>query len=289
MKSTKILVTGSNGQLGSEIRLVSSKHIEFEFTFVDVAEMDLGKSESIKSYFEHRDFDFIINCAAYTAVDKAEEEPTVALAVNALAVKTLAELCLKKKMRLIHISTDYVFGGKVSDPIDELAVPNPISVYGQTKLAGEQYVLQLLPNAYIIRTAWVYSEFGKNFVKTISTLARQREQLNVVADQIGSPTSARDLATTILAIITNILSGNDKPGIYHFSNEGTISWYDFAFFIVNELNLSCKVNPIKTSEYKTLAERPAYSVLDKTKIKSVFKIEIPHWFTSLKVCLKELD
>lgn len=279
----RILVTGSNGQLGSELKAIS-KNYSFVFSFVDVADLDL--TGNVKPFFNENVFDYVINCAAYTAVDKAEEEKALCMKVNADAVGSLAAISKEKNIRLIHISTDYVFDGEFNQPIDESAKPNPLSVYGVTKLEGEKRVTQLLHNAYIIRTAWVYSTFGKNFVKTIAGLARQKPELNVVADQFGSPTYARDLAVAIMAIIT---SDVDRPGIYHYSNEGAITWYDFAMFIKDHYGFNCKIMPIKTPEYKTAAVRPKFSVLDKTKFKKTFAVDIPHWSHSLKECLNKLE
>lgn len=284
----KILVTGSKGQLGSEIRYLSPS-TPYQFTFVDLEEMDLGDESAIHRFFEGKKFDFIINCAAYTAVDKAQEDSTLAYRINSDAVRVIAGICLEKKIRLIHISTDYVFDGAGNQPIAVTASPNPLSVYGKSKLAGEQHVLKLLKDAYIIRTAWVYSTFGKNFVKTIAKLAHERDTLGVVYDQIGSPTYARDLADTILRMVNKITTGEqDKPGIYHYTNEGVISWYDLAAFIVGYYKLPCRVKPITTEEYKTLAVRPKFSVLDKTGLKTSFAIDIPHWHKSLLSCLGEL-
>lgn len=283
----RILVTGANGQLGNEIRRIASN--SYQYTFVDLEEMDLSDEQSIAAFFEGKDFDFLINCAAYTAVDRAEEESALAYLINAAAVKTIATICRERKIRLIHISTDYVFDGEGNQPITETATPNPLSVYGKSKLAGERHVQKILEDAYIIRTAWVYSTFGKNFVKTIIKLAKERGSLGVVYDQIGSPTYAKDLAGAIIKIIQAIESGRtDKPGIYHYTNEGVISWYDLAYFIVQYYNLRCRINPITTDEYKTLAVRPKFSVLDKRNLKSTFGIEIPHWHESLSDCLREL-
>lgn len=286
----KILVTGSKGQLGSELKKLGTSSTQHIFTFIDIEEIDLANRKEIQTFFEGKYFDFIINCAAYTAVDKAEEDVDTAFLVNSEAVRTLAEICRDKNIRMIHISTDYVFDGLGNDLIKEDAVPNPLSVYGRSKLAGEKFILATLPNAYIIRTAWVYSLFGKNFVKTIATLAKNRESLNVVTDQIGSPTSAKDLAVTILHIIDTICFKNiDVPGTYHYSNEGVISWFDFAYFIVNHYKFSCRINAIPSEEYKTLATRPKFSALDKRKIKQTFGIKIPHWHESLAECLTELE
>ena len=288
MKS--ILVTGSNGQLGSELKSLASQHPSYDFTFVDIAELDITNEQAVRSFAKNKTFHFVINCAAYTAVDKAEEEKAIAEKVNATAVKIIAELCKEKNARLIHISTDYVFDGEFNQPIEETAIPNPLSVYGKTKLEGEKYVESILSDAYIIRTAWVYSTFGKNFVKTIYNLAKQKPELNVVSDQYGSPTYARDLAAAILVIVDSIANGvKDQPGVYHYSNQGAISWFDFAYFIKEHFHLPCRVNAIRTWEYKTAAARPKFSVLDKNKIKTTFGITIPHWSQSLSECLNKID
>lgn len=283
-----ILVTGSKGQLGNEIRVLSPSFDQFRFTFIDMEEIDLAEEGSIKSYFKDKTFDAIIHCAAYTAVDLAEDQPDLAFKVNSESVRLLAEIARDKGMRIFHVSTDYVFEGSANKPITEEQQPAPLSVYGHSKLQGEQHLLSILPNAYIIRTAWVYSTFGKNFVKTMMTLGRQRPELNVVADQIGSPTYAHDLAHTLLTIADAALSGkNDQPGIYHYSNDGVISWYDFAHFIIRYYNLPCTVKPIRSSEYKTKAARPEFSVLDKRKIRETFGIEVKHWHDSLLKCLEK--
>lgn len=286
----QILVTGANGQLGSELRELSRQHPLFSFTFIDIGELDLLNEPATREFFLKDRFDFIINCAAYTAVDRAETEKQICQQVNAGAVRLLATLAKENRSRLIHISTDYVFDGEFNQPIDESARPNPLSVYGITKLEGEQHVQQILGDAYIIRTAWVYSTFGKNFVKTIAGLAKARPELTVIADQFGSPTYARDLAVAIMAIVNSISeSRTDQPGTYHFANEGAITWYDFAVFINEHFGFPCNVKPIKTSEYKTAAVRPKFSVLDKTKIKKTFGIDIPHWSRSLKECLNKIE
>lgn len=284
----RILVTGSKGQLGSEIARLAASHFGDQFTFVDIDEMDLGSKDAIEKYFEDKQFELIINCAAFTAVDKAEEDTVLAYKINAEAVGTIAAICKRKAIRLIHISTDYVFDGEGNRPITEDAKPNPLSVYGKSKLEGELAVMRILDNAYVIRTAWVYSTFGKNFVKTIAKLARERDVLNVVDDQIGSPTYARDLATAILEIVSSIKNGVDVPGVYHYTNEGVISWFDLASFIVRYYNLTCKINPIPSEEYKTLAVRPKFSVLNKRKIKETFGVDIPYWYDSLIECLKDI-
>ncbi len=276
----KILVTGAKGQLGSEIRYLS-KGQSHQFDFIDFEELDLTKSDLIVPFLSSKQPDFIINCAAYTAVDKAEDEPELAVQINKIAPAEIAKYCKESGCRLIHISTDYIFDGNFSRPINEEDSPNPKSVYGQTKLDGERAVQALLNDAYIIRTSWVYSSFGNNFVKTMLRLGSEKEEISVVADQYGTPTWARDLADTVLQIVNQITNGNDQPGIYHFSNEGEISWYDFAVEIMKQAKLKCKVNPISTSDYPTRAKRPQYSVLDKSKIASTFKVKIPLWSDSL--------
>jgi len=284
----KILVTGAEGQLGSEIRELSSKS-KYSFEFIDRSELDLTKLESIIPFLESSSPDFMINCAAYTAVDKAEDESEIAQLINAKAPEVMASYCKKNSRRLIHISTDYVFDGNFNKPIIEEDIPNPQSVYGKTKLDGEKAINQLLDNAYIIRTAWVYSSFGNNFVKTMLRLGKEKNEINVVSDQVGSPTYARNLAEAILSIIKEINTDNDLPGVYHFSNGGVCSWYEFASEIMRQAGLSCKVNPISTSEFPTKAKRPAYSVLDKTKIKRHFKLKSKSWSKSLNECLSELN
>lgn len=283
----KILVTGANGQLGSEIKQLSTKN-DYNFEFIDREELDLNNLGSIGQFLNISNPNFIINCAAYTAVDKAEDEPELARIINADAPNEIAKFCKANCSRLIHISTDYVFDGDFDRPIKESDRPNPKSVYGKTKLEGEKAVNEILDSAYIIRTAWVYSAFGSNFVKTMLRLGKEREELNVVDDQIGSPTYARDLAAAILHIIQEIEKGNDQPGLYHFSNEGVCSWYDFACEIMEIAELDCKVNAIPTSEFPTKAKRPAYSVLDKTKLKQAYGIGIKHWSNSLSNCLSEI-
>lgn len=276
----KILVTGAKGQLGSEIRELSSSS-DYRFEFIDQEELDLTDLDSIESFLRQSNPDSIINCAAYTAVDKAEDEPEIAQKINAGAPGKIAQFCQKNNTRLIHISTDYVFDGDFNRPINEEDHPNPQSVYGKTKLDGENAVSDNFENAYIIRTAWVYSSFGSNFVKTMLRLGKEKKEVNVVSDQIGSPTYAHDLAQAILHIIKEIEGGNDQPGIYHFSNEGVCSWYDFATEIMRLADLDCKVNPISTTEFPTKAKRPAYSVLDKGKIKNNFNIKAYNWIESL--------
>lgn len=289
MKKPIILVTGSDGQLGSELKRASGNFHSFQFLFIDKKDLDLSDENAFKSYAENFEIKYIINCAAYTAVDLAEKETELAVAVNEFVPGMLASYCKEKAIRMIHISTDYVFDGNGNRPINESDSPNPLSVYGHTKLNGERKVLEILSDAYILRTAWVYSLFGKNFVKTMLTLGKQRNELNVVYDQVGTPTNAADLASAILQIIVSIESGQDSPGVYHYSNEGVTSWYDFATLIMRLGSLSCKVNPISSHEYPTDAKRPTFSVLDKSKIKRTFEIQIPHWTESLEKTIKELS
>lgn len=286
----KTLVTGAQGQLGSEIRDISTNFPQFDFAFVDVAELDLTDKGKVSDFITKNNFRVIINCAAFTAVDVAEDQQELAFAVNAEAVRTIAEICKQNKIRLIHISTDYVFDGESNQPMAEDDSTNPLSVYGVSKLKGEQHVQSILEDAYIIRTAWVYSTYGKNFVKTIANLGRQRPELRVVDDQIGTPTYAYDLAAAILEILTQVFSsGKDVPGIYHYTNEGVISWYDLAHFILKYYNLPCVLKPIPSEEYKTRAVRPKFSLLSKRKIRDTFAITPPHWHDSLMKCLEKMQ
>ncbi|MDZ7646823.1 MAG: dTDP-4-dehydrorhamnose reductase [Cytophagales bacterium] len=261
----------------------------YEFLFITKQEVDLTSESSFISYANNYQINYLINCAAYTSVDLAEKETLLATLVNESVPEMLARYCKEKAVRMIHISTDYVFDGSAHKPIAEINLPNPLSVYGRTKLNGENRVLDTLTNSYIIRTSWVYSIFGNNFVKTIINLGKQRDELNVVFDQIGTPTSAEDLAKAILSIIGSIETGIDAPGIYNYTNEGVISWYDFAVEIVRLSNLKCKVNPILSHEYPTAAKRPFFGVLDKSKIKKIFDLDIPHWADSLKKTTKYLS
>ena len=281
----KILVTGANGQLGSEIKELAPNYPHFEFVFTDIADFPLDNEQEIKSNFNTIQPDIVINCAAYTAVDKAENDPIVADAINHLAVATLATLCHDSGTKLIHISTDYVFDGTSPVAYTETDQPNPKSVYGLTKLAGEIACSKNCPESIIIRTAWVYSEFGNNFVKTMLRLMTERDELNVVNDQIGSPTYAADLAQ---AIVTILDSNKWEPGIYHYSNEGAISWFDFAEAIKEIAHKTCVINGIPASNYPTPAERPAYSLLDKSKIQIVYGIEPIDYKVSLGIMMDRL-
>jgi len=288
----KILVTGKNGQLGRSIQKLISNYDDHEFTLTDRGELDLSSPESISKYFDtHSHFDVIINCAAYTAVDRAEEEADLANRINHLAVKKLAEFANSQNAKLIHISTDYVFDGQNKSLYLESDNPNPINVYGKTKLLGEKVALETMPNnAMIIRTSWVYSEFGNNFVKTMLKLGYEKNEINVVSDQIGSPTYARDLAMVILNIIfSDSFKEKSFPAeIFHFSNLGEASWSDFAKEIFKLSNLNCKVTPIGSEQYPTPAIRPQNTTLSKVKITNHFKLQIPSWQQSLKECLNEI-
>ena len=282
-----VLVTGADGQLGSELRLLSARAEEYVFTFIGRAHVDLTESQKIEKYFEDKSFDAIINCAAYTAVDKAESEPILADSVNHKAVETLAHVAKTKGMSLIHISTDYVFDGSNFKPYTESDPTNPQGVYGQTKLDGEKAMRAINPpRSVIIRTSWVYSGFGNNFVKTMLRLGQERDELGVIFDQVGTPTYARDLAETLLAMLPRLES--EGVEIYHYSNEGVCSWYDFAKAIFELSGVGCRVNAIETKEYPTPATRPHYSLLNKTKIKRDHGLEIPYWRDSLKVCLETM-
>lgn len=275
-----ILVTGANGQLGSELRKMGFTHLD-EVYFTDVEELDITDYTAIEHFVKEHEIDTIINCAAYTSVDKAEEVPELAAKINTEAVANLAKVAAREDCLLIHVSTDYVFDGNGSVPYTEKDKPCPTSVYGRTKLAGEQAILKSGCFHIIIRTAWLYSTFGNNFVKTILRLAGERPEITVVADQIGTPTYAEDLARAIVAIMGSE-ERIEHEGIYHFSNEGVCSWYDFAREIVRLSGKECKVVPVTTAEYPTKTQRPAYSVLDKTKIRDTFGIEVPEWKNALE-------
>ncbi len=283
----KILVTGANGQLGSEFQALAGESVH-DFRFCDVDEMDLSKESSILSFLSGKKFDVIINCGAYTNVDGAEDNESLAAAINADAPGILAKYCANTNTRLIHISTDYVFDGQGNVPLSEEMSPNPISAYGRSKLEGEKKVFEILDNAYIIRTSWVYSSYGNNFLKTMLHLGKERKSLNVVYDQIGTPTYAADLALSVINIIDQ-WKHNDQPGLYHFSNNGVTSWYDFAKAIFDLSDLGCEVNPIRSSAFPTKAVRPAFSLLAKEKISQTFDLTIPYWKYSLAKCITLLE
>ena len=277
-----ILVTGANGQLGQEFQQLEKNFPSLNFLFVSKNELSIADENAVNTFFKNKQIDICINCAAYTAVDKAETEKETAIAVNAIAVGYLAKACKNHNAKFIHISTDYVFDGKGIKPFTENDQTNPVNFYGQTKLSGELNALKENEETIIIRTAWVYSSFGNNFVKTMIRLMNERESIGVVNDQYGCPTFAADLAQAIMQII---VSNNFIAGIYHYSNKGKISWYDFAKEISQQINSHCVVNEITTSQFPTPAARPSYSVLDTSKIAETFNITIPEWKESLQKCL----
>lgn len=288
----KILVTGSNGQLGQSLNAIVNQHPNYQFTFAHRADLDLSDAQNISDFFQNKSFDLIINCAAHTAVDTAESEPELANQLNHLAVKQLAEIAQQNNMKLIHISTDYVFNGRQYRPYIESDQVDPQSVYGLSKLKGEQALLAALPNkGLIIRTSWVYSEYGNNFVKTMIKLGQSRDNLNVIFDQVGTPTYAHDLATAIMAIVSSDSFNQDTftSDIVHYSNEGVCSWYDFAKTIFEQFGITCDVSPIETKDYPTPATRPHYSLLNKAKIKDKYAIVIPYWKDALVQCLTTLQ
>lgn len=281
-----ILVTGANGQLGNEFRQLAMSFPQYKFFFVTREELNIADHDAVNIFFNTSSPTYCINCAAYTAVDKAETEVGEAFNVNSKATAVLASACKKNNTRFIHISTDYVFDGTASVPYTEASKTNPVSVYGKSKMEGEQKAMELNPGSIIIRTAWVYSQFGKNFVKTMLRLMNDKPEIGVVNDQVGSPTYAADIAAAVMKIIS---SGDWHPGIYHFSNQGIISWFDFATAIKELTGSSCKVNAITTAQYPTPAKRPAYSVMDSTKISTTFDIPLTGWKQSLQVCLQRIN
>jgi len=283
----KILVTGSNGQLGSEIRKLEKEFPGFQFVFTDIEELDLLDFAAVDKFVSLGEFSFCLNCAAYTAVDKAEDEEELAMNINVDAVVNLAKVCDQNKVFLIHISTDYVFNGESHRPYIETDPAIPNSVYGWSKLKGEDAVFENSSRAIIIRTSWLCSSFGNNFVKTMLRLGKERGEIGVVFDQVGTPTFAADLAKAML-IIAQQTDLKPIQGIYHFSNEGAVSWYDFAKAIMEEAGLNCKVNPIESKDFPTKAKRPFYSVLNKAKIKKDCQIEIPYWRDSLRKTINEI-
>ena len=286
----KILVTGGNGQLGKELQELSPVYSQFEFFFLTREDMPIDQFELVRNYFNTLKPAYCVNCAAYTAVDKAESEKDLAFQINGEAVGVLAAVCKEHTTKFIHISTDYVFNGEGTYPYTENFPTDPINVYGASKLEGEIEVAQLNPGSIIIRTSWVYSSFGKNFVKTMVRLMNEKDEVKVINDQIGSPTYAADIAEVILKIIANSQAQNSswKPGLYHFTNEGILSWYDFALAIKEITGSPCNIRPIPTSEYPTPAKRPAYSVLDKTKIQKNFGIQLKDWKKSLAICIEKI-
>jgi dTDP-4-dehydrorhamnose reductase len=281
----RILVTGSHGQLGRCIQDLAIENPKEEFVFTDYQELDITQTDKVNDFFANRSFDYCINCAAYTSVDTAENEPDIVFKINAEGPKNLAKACLDFGCILIHISTDFVFDGTKKTPYTEEDIPNPINVYGASKLKGELNLKQILDKYFIIRTSWVYSEHGSNFLKTMLRLGKERDELKVVNDQMGSPTYAADLAAFIIFLI---IHKKDEYGLFHFSNQGSISWYDFAKTILKLISSNCEILPITTVDYPTAAIRPSYSVLDKTKVKKLFKIDIPEWEASLTHCLNKI-
>jgi dTDP-4-dehydrorhamnose reductase len=286
----KILVTGAYGQLGSELKEIEMQFPNYQFLFTDIDTLDLTNEIAIESYFTKNQPNYIINCAAYTAVDKAETDQELAKKVNTLAPKLLGRFSKKTSARFIHISTDYVFDGDANQPYSETDKVNPQGVYGKTKLEGELNCISENPNSVIIRTSWLYSGFGNNFVKTMLHLGTERDELNVVYDQFGTPTYAADLAQTILSIIQVSEKDSTKfiPGIYHYSNEGVASWYDFANAIFEISKIECAIKPVLSDQFPTPAKRPHFSVLNKSKIRNNFSLEIPYWKDSLRKCLEKI-
>lgn len=276
---TKILVTGGNGQLAQCLKDVVKNNDELDVNFQDLPELDITNKQQLVSYFLKNELDYCINCAAYTAVDLAEELSDLAYAVNAEGPKNLAEVCKKYEVKFLHISTDFVFDGKKQTPYIETDMPNPLGVYGKSKWQGERNIQEIMEDYFILRTSWLYSEYGNNFMKTMLKLSETRDEINVISDQIGSPTYAGDLAEVLIKIV---LSSSTNYGLYHFSNSGAISWYDFAVEIFTQFGKKIEVKPIKTEDYPTAAKRPKFSVLDTTKIENNFDCTLKDWQGSLK-------
>ena len=283
-----ILITGANGQLGNDIRKVAIQFPQFQYFFTDIAELDICNLTTIKTFLQENNISYIVNCAAYTAVDKAEDDIELCYKINRDAIKNLAEAA-NGKAKIIHVSTDYVFDGKGTCPYEESDATNPQSVYGKSKLDGEDVLLASCPESIVVRTAWLYSIYGNNFVKTMLRLGKEKPELNIIHDQKGTPTYAADLAQAMLSIVVYTEKENKFPaGIYHYSNEGETTWCDFTKKILVLAGINdCKVNPITTDQYPTRAARPMYSVLNKTKIKETFKIVVPQWEQSLQKCLNK--
>ena len=286
----RVLITGSNGQLGSEIKELENNDKKVDLIFKDLPELDICNFKALQAFILDNNINAVINCAAYTAVDKAEEDEQIAKKVNSEGVSNIVKALQKVNGKLIHISTDYVFDGNNFSPYKELDPVSPIGVYGETKRAGELSVINSDIDSIVIRTSWLYSSYGNNFVKTMLRLGNEKENLGVIFDQVGTPTYARDLAKTCLDILSDAGSTNisKKGSLYHYSNEGVASWYDFAISIMELGGENCKVKPIQTKDYPTLAKRPHFSVLNKSKIKTDFKIEIPYWRDSLKDCIEKI-
>ena len=287
----RVLITGSNGQLGSEIKELAFEYENLECIFKDLPELDICDTDALNTFIIDQHINAVINCAGYTAVDKAEENPEIAEQVNSKGVLNLVNALEKVDGKLIHISTDYVFDGNHSQPYNESDSVSPIGVYGETKRAGELAVLNSSIDALVIRTSWLYSAYGNNFVKTMLRIGNKKKSIQVVSDQKGTPTYAKDLAKTCLDILSDASSTNlsKKGSLYHYSNEGVTSWYDFATAIMEISNIDCQLISIETKDYPTQARRPMYSVLDKSKIKSDFRVTIPHWRDSLANCIKKIN
>ncbi len=283
-----ILVTGANGQLGNSLRRQAKKNEQYKYVFTDIDSLDITNKEAFQEFAQAHTANYIINCAAYTAVDKAEDDEIMCLRINRDAVRNVGEAAMAIGAKVIHLSTDYVFDGTNSIPYVETDYTCPMSAYGRSKQAGELILRAVCKEAVIIRTAWLYSEFGNNFLKTMARLGKEKDELGVVFDQVGTPTYAGDLATAILSIIDSCEKGEFVKGIYHYSNEGVCSWFDFARKIFKLTGIECKLNPIETKDFPTRATRPQYSVLNKGKIKKTYNLTIPHWEDSLKEMISRL-
>ena len=284
-----IWVTGANGQLPSEIKILSSQFSGCRFLFTNREQVPIENYEAVSIFFQQEAIDIVINCAAYTAVDKAESDRDRAFAINAYAVEDLAKTSLKKNATFIHVSTDYVYDGRKSEPLKESDPTGPVNVYGESKLKGEQLALAANPGSIIIRTSWVYSSFGNNFVKTMMRLFSEKKEINVVNDQVGCPTYAADLAKTILRFVNRIAKGEKFAGIYNYSNSGATTWYEFAKEISSDVGSACIINPVPTSSFPTPAKRPLYSLMDTSKISDALQMAIPDWKESLKVCIRRIQ
>lgn len=284
-----ILITGANGQLGNEMRLLEKQYVDYHFVFTDVADLDITDLSAIQTLMHQEKINVVVNCAAYTNVDKAEDDEATAMLINAKAVENLALACKAADALLFHVSTDYVFQGNTCLPCTEEQATNPLGVYGRTKLVGEKYIAAVGCKHIIFRTAWLYSSFGRNFVKIMRQLTAERSALKVVFDQVGTPTYAGDLAAVIMSIIAQNKCQEQYQGIYHFSNEGVCSWYDFAQEIATLSGNSCDIQPCHSDEFPSKVKRPHFSVLDKTKLKTTFDITLPYWKDSLKTCIQLLE
>lgn len=283
-----ILVTGANGQLGNELRELALIMPQYRFLFAGRDTFPIENKKVVEEYFETTKIHFCINCAAYTAVDKAESEVDLAFLINGTAVGDLALICEKYKTKFIHISTDYVYDGSLKEPLKEDGAVSPLNVYGWSKLKGEELALSNNPDSLIIRTSWVYSSYGHNFLKTMMRLMNEKDKLDIVSDQIGSPTYAADLARVIMMFVEKMLQGENFTGIYNYSNYGITNWYQFAQYIKEQTGSNCHLNPVTTSQYHTPALRPSYSVLDTSKIRSSLALDIPFWKDSVRVCIEKI-